>query len=67
MSEDRKSKVLKIVGLYLVILITLQLIATVFLFFHEPSFHKGVPLIVFLGTVLPVILALIFTKFMKVT
>ena len=48
-------------------LIALQLIATVFLFFHEPSFHKGVPLMVFLGTVLPVILALIFTKFMKVT
>ncbi len=63
--REVRAKFLKILFLYLVVLIGLQLIGIAYIL-HEPSLHRGVPLVIFLGTILPVILALIFIKFVKI-
>ena len=65
--EEYSSKALKAVGLYLLVLVFLQVLVIFFVFFHEPSLHKGIPLMIFLGTVLPALLAFIFTRFVKVS
>jgi len=63
-ARDIKMRFLKILLIYLAILIALQMIGIVYIF-QEPSLHKGIPLAVFLGTILPIILALIITRFVK--
>ena len=64
-SENVKSRFLKVLVMYLVILIILQLIGITYIL-HEPSLHRGVPLAIFLGTILPILLALIFMRFVKI-
>lgn len=63
--REVRAKFLKTLLLYLVALIVLQLIGIAYIL-HEPSLHRGIPLAIFLGTILPVILALIFIKFIKI-
>lgn len=61
-----RKRYLKTLFLYLVVLVGLQIIGILY-FLQEPSIHKGIPLAIFLGTILPVILALFFMKFMEFT
>ncbi len=65
MGGEVKARFLKVLLLYLATLIIFQLIGIVYIL-QEPSLHRGVPLAIFLGTVLPVVLALIFIKFVRV-
>ena len=62
---DLKVRFLKVLLIYLVILIALQLIGIAYIL-QEPSLHKGIPLAVFLGTILPIILALIITRLVRI-
>ena len=64
-AQDIRMRFLKILLVYLAILIALQMIGIVYIF-QEPSLHKGIPLAIFLGTILPIILALIITRFIKI-
>lgn len=66
-AENRRRKIVKIIGLYFAVLVALQIVAIIFVFFHEPSFHKGVPVMIFIGTVLPALLALLFARFVKIS
>jgi len=61
-----RKRYLKTLFLYLIVLISLQALGILY-FLHEPSIYKGIPLAIFLGTILPVVLALIFVKFMEFT
>ena len=63
--REVRVRFLKILLAYLAILIVLQLIGIAYIL-HEPSLHRGIPLAIFLGTILPVVLALIFIKFVKI-
>lgn len=63
--REVRAKFLKILFIYLAVLIVLQLVGIAYIL-HEPSLHRGIPLAIFLGTILPVVLALIFIKFVKV-
>jgi len=62
---DLKARFLKVLLIYLAILIALQLIGIAYIL-QEPSLHKGIPLAVFLGTILPIILALIITRLVRI-
>jgi len=62
---DLKVRFLKILLIYLAILIALQLIGIAYIL-QEPSLHRGIPLAIFLGTILPIILALIITKLVRI-
>ena len=62
---DLKVRFLKILLIYLAILIALQLIGIAYIL-QEPSLHRGIPLAVFLGTILPIILALIITRLVRI-
>jgi len=64
-AEKIKSRFLKVLAIYLAILIVLQLIGIAYIL-HEPSLHRGIPLAIFLGTILPILLALIFMRFVKI-
>ena len=64
-AEKIKSRFLKVLAIYLAILIILQLIGIAYIL-HEPSLHRGIPLAIFLGTILPILLALIFMRFVKI-
>ena len=64
-AEKIKSKLLKVLAIYLAILIILQLIGIAYIL-HEPSLHRGIPLAIFLGTILPILLALIFMRFVRI-
>jgi len=64
-AEKIKSRFLKVLAIYLAILIVLQLIGIAYTL-HEPSLHRGIPLAIFLGTILPILLALIFMRFVKI-
>ena len=64
-AEEIKSRFLKVLAIYLAILIVLQLIGIAYIL-HEPSLHRGIPLAIFLGTILPILLALIFMRFVKI-
>ena len=64
-AQDIRMRFLKILLIYLAILIALQLIGVAYIL-QEPSLHRGIPLAVFLGTILPIILALIITRFVKI-
>lgn len=66
MGKEVKARFLKILLLYLVVLIGLQLIGVAYIL-HDPSLHRGIPITIFLGTILPVILALIFIKFVRIS
>ena len=63
---DLRARFLKILLIYLVILIVLQLIGIAYIV-QEPSLHKGIPLAIFLGTILPIILALIITRLVRIS
>ena len=65
MRDERRAKTIKMIILYLITLISIQL-AGILYFLQEPSLHKGIFLMIFLGTVLPVFLALIFARFVKI-
>lgn len=62
--EDIKARFIKILIAYLGILIALQLIGIKYII-EEPSFHRVIPLVIFLGTILPILLGLLFMKFIK--
>ncbi len=64
LSNEIKTKFVKILLLYFAVLIVIQLVGIAYIL-HEPSLHRGVPLAIFLGTILPIILGLIFMKFVK--
>jgi len=64
-AEKIKSRFLTVLAIYLAILIILQLIGIAYIL-HEPSLHRGIPLAIFLGTILPILLALIFMRFVKI-
>jgi len=64
--REVRARFLKILLVYLAVLIALQLIGVAYIL-HEPSLHRGIPLAIFLGTILPVILALIFMKFVRIS
>ena len=64
-AEKIKSRFLKVLAIYLAILIVLQLIGIAYIL-HEPSLHRGIPLAIFLGTILPILLALIFMRFVRI-
>ncbi len=64
--REVRARFLKILLVYLAILIALQLIGVAYIL-HEPSLHRGIPLAIFLGTIFPVILALIFMKFVRIS
>jgi len=64
LSDEVKAKFVKILLFYFAVLIVIQLIGIAYIL-REPSLHRGVPLAIFLGTILPIILGLIFMKFIK--
>lgn len=63
--REVRARFLKVLLLYFAVLIALQLIGIAYIL-HEPSLHRGIPLAMFLGTILPVILALVFIKFIRI-
>ena len=66
LSDEVKTRFIKILLLYFTVLIVIQLIGIAYIL-QEPSLHKGVLLAIFLGTILPIILGLTFMKFVKVS
>jgi len=56
----------KALGLYFLILICIQVIGLLH-FLNEPEFHKGIILAIFLGTILPIVLGIVFIKFVQIT
>jgi len=56
----------KALGLYFLILICIQAISLLH-FLNEPEFYKGIILAILLGTLLPIVLGLAFTKFVQIT
>ncbi|MEM4891214.1 MAG: hypothetical protein QW325_06570 [Nitrososphaerota archaeon] len=62
--EGVKARFLKILAIYLGILIILQLIGIGYII-REPSLHRAIPLAIFLGTILPILLGLLFMRFVK--
>ncbi|MCS7132165.1 MAG: hypothetical protein N3F65_00855 [Nitrososphaeria archaeon] len=52
--------------LYLITLITLQALGVLY-FLRKPSIYVAILLTILLGTILPILLALIFIKLVKLT
>jgi len=63
-SENIRRRFLRILLLYLGILISLQLIGFAYII-EEPSLHRAIPVAIILGTVLPILLGLIFLRLFK--
>jgi len=59
-----RSRAIKILILYLAVLTAIQAAGIIY-FISDPSLVKGIFLAIFLGTILPIILGLIFTRFFK--
>ena len=66
LDEKTKARFIKILLFYFIVLIIIQLVGIAYIL-HEPSLHRSIPLAIFLGTILPIILGLIFMKFVKVS
>jgi hypothetical protein len=62
--ENIKRRFLRTLLLYLGILISLQLIGIAYIV-EEPSLHRAIPVAIILGTVLPLLLGLIFLRLLK--
>lgn len=62
--EGIKARFLKLLAVYLGILIILQLIGIKYII-EEPSLTRVIPFAIFLGTVLPILLGLLFMRFIK--
>jgi len=63
-SENIRRRFLRILLLYLGILISLQLIGIAYII-EGPSLHRAISVAIILGTVLPILLGLIFLRLFK--
>lgn len=61
-----RKRYLKVFLLYLITLITLQVLGILY-FLQKPNIYRAISLAIFLGAVLPILLALIFIKLVKLT
>lgn len=62
--EKAKERFLKILFIYLAVLIGLQLIGIAYIV-EEPSLHRAIPVAIFLGTILPILLGLLFMRIFR--
>jgi hypothetical protein len=62
--ENIRRRFLKMLLLYLGILILLQLIGIAYII-EKPSPHRAIPIAIILGTILPLLLGLIFLRLIK--